>query len=636
MLSQGQWHRDVPRDYRENLRYRLWILDRCKADPVYRQAVIYGCRNDLLFYVNSFVYQYNPLKKGSEAVGPFITWPFQERALMMRPPEGKGILWCYENDRTAVVEKSREMGASWLFLIFQDWLCLFHPHVQAFNVSRSADAVDSASKNSLFSKLRFMHKHLPCWLAGPLTEQKFYFEYERSGSENTGEASTGRAGTGGRASVVFVDEFSEIKEDVKVRQNTASVADCRFFNGTHLGVGTEFYNLTQSPEFVQIRMHWTRHPRKNKFLYSWDVEANRPIYWEYVEATDQIVRLDRVPVGFPEDYEFEKTGNPNGGPHPGIRSPWYDWKAGEIGTARMVAMELDINPTGSASQFYEPLVIRRLIAQCRPCEWQGDLEHDTDDARARQLVPRADGPLRLWLQPGLNADGRVARFPVGVYVVAADLGTGNGATPSCLSIFNATIGQKVGTYTHLWKDPKQMAWLAVSLCKLLVSKEGESAYLGWECPGPGLTFGNEVLKVLDYRRIYWKTELFNDEERESLIPGWHANNNSKGDLHRQYLSALKTGEYVNYDEDSLKECLAYIHIAGGVEHPKARKNSDASALGANHGDHVVADGLSWLVAKKKAILAEPLKPQPVILPNSILGRRMHNERLARASRGIWG
>ncbi len=633
MLSTWDLHKSVPRDYKRNLQYRLWVLDKCREDTRYRSAMVHGCRNDLLFYINSFVWQYNPLKKGKEAVGPFITWPFQERALMMRPPEGKGILWCYENDKTAVVEKSREMGASWLFLIFQDWLCMFHPHVQAFNVSRSADAVDSPSKNSLFTKLRFMHKHLPDWLKGPLVEQKFYFEYKKSGSENTGEASTGRAGTGGRASVVFVDEFSEIKEDVKVRQNTASVADCRFFNGTHLGVGTEFYNLTQSPEFVQIRMHWTRHPRKNKHLYSWDVDKVCPVFWRYDAETDEIVpsSQDR---DFPEDYPFDTTGGPSGGPHPGIRSPWYDQKAAEIGTSRQVAMELDINPTGSASQFYEPLVIRRLVDRCRPHLWQGDLDHGTDDARPFQLVPGNAGPLRLWLEPGMGSEGRLNRTPPAVYVVAADLGYGNGATPSCLTIFNVSIGQKIGTYTHFWKDSKQMAWLAVSMCRLFKNADGDPATLIWECPGPGLMFGDEVLKELNYRNIYWKTELFNDEERQSDSPGWYATTNSRLKLHTDYLIALKTGVFVNHDEDALKETLSYVHGSGSVEHPKAKRNADPSAAGSSHGDHVVADALAWMMAKRIGVGEKVVVEEKPPTVRSILGRRQFAQRLQREA-DVW-
>jgi hypothetical protein len=181
------------------------------------------------------------------------------------------------------------MGASWMFLLFEDWLALFHDNVQAFNLSRSADAVDDNTRNSLFEKIRYVHAHLPGWMLRGAYDVKHFFGFPATESEIAGEASTGRSGSGGRASVVFVDEFPEIKEAQKVRQNTASIADTRFFNGTHLGVGTEFHDMVQTPELVHLQFHWTRHPDKNRRLYSWDKERNRPKFWRYVEATDEIV-----------------------------------------------------------------------------------------------------------------------------------------------------------------------------------------------------------------------------------------------------------------------------------------------------------------------------------------------------------
>ncbi len=626
MLSQGKWHELVPRDPLKNLHYRRKLVHLCKTSADYRRSVIHGCKSDLLFYINTFVLQYNPLLKSgvSGRVGPFITWPFQERALLDRPG---GILWCYEKDKTAVVEKSRDMGASWLFLILEDWLCLFHDDIQVLNISRSADAVDSASKNSLFAKIRFMHEYLPEWLSGPLKPSSMNFSFRRTNSEITGEASTGRSGAGGRASLVLVDEFSEIKEDVKVRQNTASIAECRIFNGTHLDVGTEFYQLTKTPEIVKIQMHWTRHPRKNKHLYSWDPDKNRAKYWRYDEKTDQIEELSGPPADFPEDYPFDRTGKPDGGPHPTIRSPWYDKKVVEIGDDRRAAMELDINATGAASQFYNGLIIRRLMGQCREPLWQGDLEY-TSDGKPIRLIPHPEGALKLWIEPTLNSEGNLCRTPHSDYALGGDLSWGKGVTPSCFTVFDSRLGLKVGQYTNYWKDPKEMAAIAVALAKIFKDKDEEPAYLAWECPGPGLVFGEYVVKTLDFRRIYRRTSIYRDTEKESDEWGWTANGFTKVQLHEAYRSALASGLFVNYDKGSLEECLSYVHTQGTVKHPKEKKNNDPSAEGTNHGDHVVADGLAWLMSKKRTPMEEkPVEPEPSV--RSIAGRRLLAQRRER-------
>jgi hypothetical protein len=157
-----------------NLRFRLNLLLLCKGSRRRQAAIKEACRQDVLFYVNTFVFQFNPNKKGMESVMPFIAWDFQERALVGRPETTgtRGILWCYEHDRSAVIEKSRKMGATWLFLIVQDWVALFHPYFQSLNISRSAEAVDDKSPNSLFWKMRYMHENLPDWLKGTWSRRR--------------------------------------------------------------------------------------------------------------------------------------------------------------------------------------------------------------------------------------------------------------------------------------------------------------------------------------------------------------------------------------------------------------------------------------------------------------------------------
>jgi hypothetical protein len=608
------------------------VYDLINCGPNNAFTVI-GDDGRLLRVHNCFGWQYNPLVKGVRSVGPFITWAFQEKALVEEPPYGKGILWCYRNDRTAVIEKSRDMGASWLFLFLEVWMSAFEEHIQILDISRSADAVDSASKNSLFQKIRFIHDHCPEWLIGTVEDQKFNFKYRRTQSEITGEASTGRAGTGGRASVVFVDEFSEIKEDVKVRQNTASIADCRFFNGTHLGVGTEFYNLTKSPEIVKIQMHWSRHPRKNDRMYSFEVAENKLKFWKYDPGTDSVVETRAPVVPFPANYSFDRSGNPSGGPHPGLRSVWYDKKAAEIGTIRQVAMELDINPSGSSSQFYEPLVIKPLLEKCRSPEWVGNLDYDHQTAEPRRLNPADDGPLRLWFEPGLMQNGNLGHAPPGQYVIGADVATGGGATPSCLSIFDASRGIKVGRYLNSRIDPKDFAWYAVSLCKMFRTASGDPAFLIWEFPGPGIVFGHEVLKEIGYRRIYWKRDEYADGGKESQTPGWFASPKTKYDLHAQYQSALRAGLFTNYDTEALEETLSYVHANGSVEHPRAKSTTDAAGEGVNHGDMVVADAVAWWMGRSYDRSSYD-RPEATVLPipTSILGRRLYRQRNEIATR----
>lgn len=594
MLSPGKWHLQVPKDREGNLQFRLRLLRLAAKGEKESQAIIEACRQDILFFINAFIWQYNPKKKGLEAVGQFLTWDFQEDALAGRPETTgtTGMVWCYECDKSAAIEKSREMGATWLFLIFELWLFLFHPYVQCLNISKSADAVDCQSPDSLFYKIRFMLRHLPDWLKGEVLHRKMYFKSKRTESVITGEASTGRAGVGGRASVIFIDEFSKIKEDREVRERTASTSDCRFFNSTHEGPDTEFYKLTTTPEIAKIVMHWTQHPEKKRGLYRYD------------KKTNAIEVLDRD--HYPSNYAAVYSEAPAGGPFPGLRSPWYDQKVADIGSMRGVGVELDIDPGGSVSQFFNPLTIRALqAAYCIAPLWEGDITFDRESAEPLGLVPLAGGPIKIWIT--LKPDGSL---PFGKYCAGADISTGGGATPSILSIGNAATGEKVLEYGTSIILPELFAPICVAICRMFQDEHGSPALFGWEHAGPGMTFGKRVLE-LGYGRIYWReAHATLAGGKVSNIPGWYPSNEAKRMLLEDYRGALESRAFINRSEPALAECLWYRYdAAGNVVHPTDYGGDDPTGARVNHGDRVIADGLAWKMMQQMGIMRSPEQRQ---------------------------
>ena len=613
MLSPGQWYKRVPKERLANARFRLQVLKKCEEDPEFRRGIMAICAKDIVFWIDTFVWQSNPLKTGEEAhlaVGPFICWDFQEDALLNRPtvdyPLRCGILWCFESKRTAVIQKSRDMGASWLFLMFQVWLCLFHKHSESLNISRNADYVDSKATSSLFWKIRYMNRWFPEWMTGPVDDTKMLIHYPKTEAYIAGEPSTGAAGVGGRAGTAFIDEFSRIKEDAAVRSGTASTASARFFNGTHQGTGTEFYKLTQQPEIVQIFMHWTQHPDKNKGLYRFNVATNR------VEIIDHEYQ-------FPHDYQFVCNGKPSGGFAPGVRSPWYDNKCSEIGSDREVAQELDINPTGSTAQFFdEPTIVRLKAEFAREHVWAGDIVPDADTFK---LVDQVDGPIKFWKSP----DFRLKWTPA-TYKIGGDLSQGTGRTNSCFTIFDADLGERVGEYVTPNVFPDVMAPQIVWLCKWFADFDEAPAELIWEMTGPGIRFGLEVIK-LGFRNIFWnENTLAPFEKNPRKNPGWNPERKNKILTLGEYATALRKMDFLNRSAEALSECLLFQLSPAGdqVYHSGSLDEKDPSGAGVNHGDRVIADALAWKLAKshdrKKNDQAEDTGP-PFM---SVLWRREWN------------
>src|SRR5260370_31721848 len=162
------------------------------------------CREDILLYVNTFVWQFTPRRRGGLQVGPFVTWDFQDEALLT-------MLDCIEEDEDLCIEKSREMGASWMLLMVFEWLWHFQPWQKFLLISRNEKAVEDEDPDSLFWKIDFMHRYQPDWLMPRMKRRKLFYGNEDNGSTITGQASTGKAGVGGRATAMGIDQFSPIQ-----------------------------------------------------------------------------------------------------------------------------------------------------------------------------------------------------------------------------------------------------------------------------------------------------------------------------------------------------------------------------------------------------------------------------------------
>lgn len=613
-LSPGTAHLEIPRSVAENIEWREFVLKRCKESKRHREWVIEQVRHDILFYVNTFVWQYNSNAQLGQESGPFVTWGFQDRAFLT-------VLQCVEDRRDLVIEKSREMGASWLCLILMDWACIARGGRHFLCISRSEKAVDAPDPNALFPKIDYMHKALPEWLLPRerMTRQKLYYSYP-SGSHITGEASTGRAGVGGRATAIFVDEFSQIHEDYEVLYRTADTSRCRIFNFTHVGLGTAAFDLCQRREMRKLQLHWSQHPEKNPGLYRFNDETKQ------IEVLDTQYR-------YAEDFEFTMEPAPAGGPYPLLRSPWYDAECIRRGNKRQVAMDLDIDPQGSASQFFDPLTINQLKATyAMPACWEGELAYDVVDGRVqvRGLVETPGGKLKLWKRPDLH--GRLPRAPYGV---GCDVSAGTGATPTCLSAADGRTGEKLVQYTNAHADAREFAAYVVALCLFLEDEDGHGAMLAWETPGPGVNLGKRVME-LGYRRVYWREKENVFGHQKSNIPGWHNSQDSCRLLLEEYRYALTKRQFVNRCEDALEECKAFKYSDNGREiiHGAIANVDDPTGAGVNHGDHVIADALCWKMIKGFAETGGAKREAEGPPPNSMQGRR-DRDRSRRLQESEW-
>jgi hypothetical protein len=108
-------------------------------------------------WITHWVTTYDPrLAAGDRpAKMPFVL--FQRQAEMI-----DFIYGCLKNDANGLIEKSREMGATWIGCAFSVWLWLFMPGASIGWGSRLIELVDRIGEpDSIFEKMRMLIRDLP-------------------------------------------------------------------------------------------------------------------------------------------------------------------------------------------------------------------------------------------------------------------------------------------------------------------------------------------------------------------------------------------------------------------------------------------------------------------------------------------
>lgn len=334
------------------------MIELAKERKDFAAALRKMCAEDPLFFINTFIFTYDPRKKECPLV-PFITYQFQDIAILE--------LIDAIGSHDLLAEKSRDMGATWCFLFAITWYFLFRENTTFLCVSRKEDLVDrTQDPDCLFWKIDCMVNNLPWFLRPIVTRTKLHIYNHGNDSTIDGSSTTGDVGRGGRRTAVFLDEFASVEEGHAVLKATRDMTNCRLFNSTPKGTNNAFYDMSQT-DILKLRFHWSEHPEKAAGLYTSTNDGRLEIidrsYWEGNRKGD---------------YEFIRDGK--------LRSPWYDMQCKRAAHPMEIAQELDIDYLGSAFQFFDPDIIDTLIKRDTvPAYLVGELDFG-DDLQPREFI----------------------------------------------------------------------------------------------------------------------------------------------------------------------------------------------------------------------------------------------------------
>jgi len=222
------------------------------------------CAADPLYWINTYTMTFDPRQESAEI--PMTLYPFQEdivQKLVHHITTGEDLL----------LEKSRDMGVSWVILLVFQWFWLFKPGATFLLGSRRQDAVDSPNDiSSLMEKLRYNLYRLPPWMQPEGFRKDRHATFCKlfnptNGNTITGEAATANFARGGRYKAVFMDEFAYWQWDDWAFASAGQSTPCRIVASTPHGMANRFAQLRHDSKIEVETVHWRRHPHKTQEWY---------------------------------------------------------------------------------------------------------------------------------------------------------------------------------------------------------------------------------------------------------------------------------------------------------------------------------------------------------------------------------
>lgn len=243
---------------------QVLLYKACRGDDDNVRSAGDGC----IFFVENFCWTYDPRSKNKNL--PVVLFDYQKdaiRALIEHIDEGKDYL----------IEKSRDMGISWLVIYVFLWYWMFRDGSNLLLGSYKEKLVDDGvNQDALFGKLEFAIRNLPKWiLPRGFLLRKHRMKLKLINPENnniiSGDTMNPQFGRGARKTAIFYDELGFWDTAKESWESGADTTACQIANSTPHGKNF-YWKLRQSSMDV-LSLLWKLHPLKDEKWYQF--EKNR-------------------------------------------------------------------------------------------------------------------------------------------------------------------------------------------------------------------------------------------------------------------------------------------------------------------------------------------------------------------------
>lgn len=276
---------DWPIDYSRVLAWRARKLQLFKEQPAKLEAAKSYYKDRPIEFINHWCDTHDPRNAGRRdeqgrplpVVLPLILFLRQDELVQF-------VMQCLAEEAGGLIEKSRDMGATWICCSISNWMWLFWEGSAIGWGSATALKLDQlGDPSTIFEKLRLQINGFPaCFKPKGLVRDKHLLRQRlinpSNGSVISGEIGD-NIGRGGRTRVYFVDEAAWLEHPEAVESALSDNTRVRIDMSSVSGLGTVFYrsrkggkDWVKGEKLARDRvnvfvMDWSQHPGKSRDWY---------------------------------------------------------------------------------------------------------------------------------------------------------------------------------------------------------------------------------------------------------------------------------------------------------------------------------------------------------------------------------
>lgn len=253
-------------NYAPVFQHRLDRLKQIRKEPALVPGLKKFYKKNIAQFIIDWGTTFEPrnIERGLPATLPFLLFPKQEDCV-------NWILERWYSQENGLIDKSRDLGLSWITVAISSSLALFNDEIIIGFGSRKEEYIDTkGDPKTLFDKARRFLNNVPVEFRGGFVEKRDA-PYMRINIPETRAKMIGEAGDnmgrGNRTSLYFKDESAHFQRPDMVEAAISETTNCAIDISTPKGRNNPFGRKRFSGEVPVFTLHWRDDPRKDEAWY---------------------------------------------------------------------------------------------------------------------------------------------------------------------------------------------------------------------------------------------------------------------------------------------------------------------------------------------------------------------------------